>query len=221
MKIKCVIFDLDGTLADTIEDIALFMNKALELHGFPPLASGEYVKKVGWGIKKLAFLSLPQEFRDEGLAEKVAADAARFYEETPLVRSKLYPGIRETVAELRRKKIKTAVLTNKPDPAARLVTEGLFPPFSFDIIRGDRPGFPRKPDPASTWEILMDLDISPRETVFMGDSEIDIETAHASGCHALAVSWGFRPPDLLKETGLVRIINSPGELLDFIKETRI
>jgi phosphoglycolate phosphatase len=214
IKFRCVIFDLDGTLADTVADIAEAMNRALVLRGFPSLDRGAYKEKIGWGIQRLAYLALPPAARDEGLAAAVAADAARFYAEHPLVYSKPYPGIPGLIAELRRNNIKTAVLTNKPDPVTQLVAGGLFPPGSFDRIRGDRAGFPRKPDPASVWELLLNLDLTPRETILMGDSEIDMETARAANCHALGVSWGFRDREVLRDAGAERIIDRPEEALD-------
>jgi phosphoglycolate phosphatase len=216
MKFKCVIFDLDGTLVCTLRDIAEAMNRALVLRAYPPLPPEEYTSRIGWGIKRLAFLSLPAAVRDEKTAETLAADAARFYAEKPLVYSRPYPGIPAVVAELKRRNIKTAVLTNKPDPVTALVVKGLFPPGSFDLILGDKPGQPRKPDPASTWEILTALDRTPRETIFMGDSEIDMETAHAALCHALGVSWGFRDRACLEAAGADRIIDSPEDLLPLL-----
>ncbi|MDR3167118.1 MAG: HAD family hydrolase [Treponema sp.] len=220
MRFKCVIFDLDGTLVDTIEDIAASMNRALEVHGFPPAPLEGYPKIVGWGIKKLAYLALPPAAREgeagETIAAAVAADASRFYAERPLVYSKPYPGIPELLAALRGKGVKTAVLTNKPDPVARLVTAGLFPPGSFGAVYGERPGVPRKPDPASVRNLLRELDCIPGETLFMGDSEIDIETAHGGECHALGVSWGFRPRQVLEKAGADRIIDRPEELLELI-----
>lgn len=215
-------FDLDGTLVNTITDIAASMNKALALHSFPPLIPSEYTKIVGWGIKRLAFLALPRETQGKAGAEELAAtiakDATRFYAESPLVYSKAYPGMLEAVAELRRKNIKTAVVTNKPDPVARMVVQGLFPFGSFDRIRGDLPGSPRKPDPNVVWDLLMELDVTPHETVLIGDSEIDIQTAHNSNCHALGVSWGFRPRQTLENAGAERIIDNYEELLRFIKD---
>jgi phosphoglycolate phosphatase len=219
MKFKCVIFDLDGTLVDTLGDIAFSMNRALESRGFPPVPREEYAGMVGWGIKRLAFLAMPPAVRDEKTAESLAGLAAEFYEKNPLVHSQPYPGIPELIADLKRLKVKTAVLTNKPDPVAQLVIHGLFPPFSFDILRGDKPGSSRKPDPASTWDILIDLDLTPRETIFAGDSEIDMETALAAECHALGVSWGYRPRQALVQAGAQRIIDTPGALLTLIKET--
>ncbi|MDR2111054.1 MAG: HAD family hydrolase [Spirochaetaceae bacterium] len=212
MKFRCVIFDLDGTLVDTIDDIAGAMNRALVSQGFSPVPPGAYPSMVGWGFRRLAYLSLPPAAREDTTVEALTAAAVRFYAERPIVHSKPYRGIPELAADLRRKKIKTAVLTNKPDPVARLVVGGLFPRGSFDAVYGDRPGFPRKPDPAGVWEILMELDKTPRETILVGDSEIDVETAHASGCHALGVSWGFRGRAALETAGADRIIDRPGEL---------
>jgi phosphoglycolate phosphatase len=221
MKFKCVIFDLDGTLVDTLADIAAAMNRALESQGFPPVPEEEYAGKIGWGIKQLAFLAMPPSVRDEKTAASLAAAATRFYSENPLVHSRPYPGIVPLLAEMRRLKIKTAVLTNKPDPVASLVIGGLFAPGSFDSIQGEKPGVPRKPDPASTWEILMGLNSTPRETIFIGDSEIDMKTALAAECHALGVSWGYRPREALLEAGAQRIVDRPEDILGLIREVRL
>jgi phosphoglycolate phosphatase len=148
--------------------------------------------------------------------DAVTSEAIRIYTKRPVVHSRPYPGIPELTAELKRRKIKTAVLTNKPDPVARLVVDSLFPPGSFDLIYGDLSGRPRKPDPAAAWELLMKLDVTPRETIFIGDSEVDMETARAAFCHALGVSWGFRDREILRQAGADRIIDSPGELLELI-----
>jgi phosphoglycolate phosphatase len=213
VKYRCVIFDLDGTLADTIPDIADAMNRALSAAGFSPVDESAYPEMVGWGIKKLAWLALPESARNEETAGKVASEAARIYNENPLVRTKAYPGIGGLLGALRAKRIKTAVLTNKPDATALAVVEGLFATGTFSSIRGAVPGSPLKPDPGAVWEILAELDITPRDTVFMGDSEVDIETARNAGCFPLGVSWGYRPRKLLEEAGAVRIIDSPDELL--------
>jgi phosphoglycolate phosphatase len=216
LKYRCVIFDLDGTLVNTLEDIASSMNKALELYGFPPVPRSEYAQKVGWGIKYLAFLTLPESGRDEKTILKVASSASQFYAQTPCAFSRPYQGIPSLVAELQRRKVKTAVLTNKPDMVSRLVIDRLFPPESFTVVQGDRPGIERKPDPQSTWDILVMLGLTPRDAIFIGDSEIDMETARAAQCFAMGVSWGFRPRETLEKAGAARIIDSPEEVLRFI-----
>ena len=214
-KYRGVIFDLDGTLVDTLEDIAASMNRALKLRGFPELPAEEYREKVGWGIRRLAFLSLPAEAQQEETADSIAMDASRFYAEVPLAYSRPYPGISELVSELGHRKIRTAVLTNKPDPPAQKVIAGLFPQGSFRRVQGEIFGNPRKPDPACVWELLIDLDLTPSDVVFAGDSEIDMETALASGCFPLGVSWGFRSRQVIEKAGARRIIESPEELLEF------
>jgi len=214
MKHKGVIFDLDGTLVDTLGDIAANMNRALEKHGFPVLETGAYRERVGWGMRRLAALCLPADCIGE--AQAVADDATEFYANAPLVFTKPYPGIPELVAQLRQKKIRTAVLTNKPDSAAQAVVAGLFPAGSFDFVRGEITGRPRKPDPSCVWELLVEMDLQPAEVIFAGDSEVDIETAVSSGCFPLGVSWGYRSRETIMQAGARRIIDKPGEFLELI-----
>jgi phosphoglycolate phosphatase len=213
MKYKGIIFDCDGTLVDTLGDISASMNLALKGRGYPVLPIEAYSDKVGWGIKRLAFLCLPEDVRSDELAALVAADASAFYAQSPLKYTKPYPGIPLLIAELKRKKIRLAVLTNKPDQIARLVIEGLFPPASFDAIYGDVKGRPRKPDPACAWEILADLGLTTRDTIMVGDSEIDIETAKASECFSVGVTWGYRPRSVIENSGAKCLIDKPEELL--------
>ena len=216
MKFKCVIFDLDGTLINTLGDIAASMNRALKKRGFPELEADDFKDKVGWGIKRLAYLSMPEEARNEEEAGRIAMDAAEFYAEVPLLYSKPYPGIKELISALRAKKIKTIVLTNKPDPVAQKVIAGLFSPDSFDCVRGEIFGGPRKPDPACVWDLLADLALTPSDCIFVGDSEIDMETAVSAGCFPLGVSWGYRSEEIIHKAGAKGLIEEPGELLEYI-----
>jgi len=214
-KYKGVIFDLDGTLVDTLGDIGANMNRALKLRGYPELEIPEYKDKVGWGIRRLAFLSLPEDARNDETAALLAGDAARSYAANPQVYSQIYPGVSELVIALGQRKIKTAVLTNKPDPVAQKVISGLFPPLSFSIVQGEIAGKPRKPDPACVWELLVELDITPASVIFIGDSEIDMETAIDAGCFPMGVSWGYRPCETILAAGARRIIDRPEELLEY------
>jgi phosphoglycolate phosphatase len=212
MKYHCVIFDLDGTLADTISDISGAMNRALSAAGFSPVNESEYPGMVGWGIKKLAWLALPESARNEETAVQIAAEAERMYNENPLARTRAYPGITEILDALVSKKVKTAVLSNKPDKTVRAVVNGLFAPGAFAAIRGALPGVPLKPDPRAVWEILAELDLTPADAIFAGDSEIDVKTARNAGCFPLGVSWGYRPRRLLEEAGAALVIDSPDEM---------
>ena len=216
-KHKGIIFDLDGTLIDTLGDIGASMNKALKTSGFPELPIEQYRDKVGWGIKRLAFLALPAEARQEDTAARVSALASGFYAENPVVYTKPYPGVPELISVLKQqKKLKTAVLSNKPDAVVQKVIAGLFPPLSFHFTQGEVSGKPRKPDPGCVWELLIEMDLTPAEIIFVGDSEVDMETAVSSGCFPVGVSWGYRSVEVIKNAGARAIINAPHELLDFI-----
>jgi phosphoglycolate phosphatase len=221
MRFKCVIFDLDGTLADTLEDIAAAVNHALEARGFATLSLERYARIVGDGLRNLCRNALPPSARDDETVDAVRQEALAYYREHPVDHAKPYPGIAELVAQLRgmssrRSGIRTAVLSNKPDSLTQMVIGKLFPPGSFDLVYGERPAFPRKPDPASTWDIITELDASPRETLFVGDSEIDLATATAAECSFLGVAWGFRGREALQAAGAGRIIDRPGELPELL-----
>jgi phosphoglycolate phosphatase len=217
VKYRCVLFDLDGTLVDTIADIALSMNRALEESGFPPRKTGEYPAMVGRGILNLALDCLPPGERNSENARLVAERGRVFYREAPVVYSRPYPGIPELLAELSRRKVSAAVLSNKPDEITRLVIGKLFPPDSFVLVQGEIPGVPRKPDPGAAWDMLAGLGHTPRETILAGDSETDMETARNIGCFPLGVSWGFRSPQVLEQAGAARLIDRPEELLDLLR----
>jgi phosphoglycolate phosphatase len=214
MKHKGVIFDLDGTLIDTLGDIAANMNKALKKHGFPVLETEAYRDKVGWGIVRLAALCLPPDKAE--MADEVAKDATDFYREVPLTFTKPYPGILDLVSQIKQKNIQTAVLTNKPDATTQTIISTLFPPSSFDFVIGEIKGKPRKPDPACVRELLVKMNLTPADVIFLGDSEVDMETAVNSGCFPIGVTWGYRSVKTIEEAGAKHIINKPEELLNFL-----
>ena len=221
MKYKCVIFDCDGTLLDTLGDIARAMNKALSFHGFPVFPQSQYRDMVGWGIYRLAELVLPQDARTENNIKTLGDCAARFMKDEKENLTIPYPGISETLLKLSNiklphlKKIFLAVLSKKPDIVLRQVISNFFPQINFDAVYGMRPGMAPKPEPEITWEMLAEINCLPQDTIFAGDSEIDIETARNAGCFPLGVSWGFRPRKILEEAGAARIIDRPDELLEF------
>jgi len=215
-KYSGVIFDMDGTIVDTMEDIAASMNRALKKMGFPELPVENYLDKVGWGMERLAFLSLPEEKRQKETASRLAEQAILFYAEDPIAYTRPYPGIPELINALRQRKIKIAVLTNKPDPVAQNVAAGLFPPGSFDRVQGGAAGKALKPDPASVWELLVELGLTPSDAIFAGDSEVDIQTAVSSGCFPLGVAWGYRSRETITNAGARLIIEKPEELLQLL-----
>jgi phosphoglycolate phosphatase len=213
-KYPAVIFDCDGTLVDTLRDIAASMNHALEAAGYLPLPETAYTSKVGWGMGRLASLCLPDGLvNKDKVAAALAESALAFYARAPLVYTTVYPGIGDLMAELKTRGIKTAVITNKSDTVVRMVLAGLFPPDSFDMIHGALPGRPRKPDPAGVWDIAAGLGVVPSDCLLVGDSEVDMETALAAGCFPLGVSWGYRSVAAVEGAGARRVIHHPTELL--------
>ncbi|MCL2277330.1 MAG: HAD family hydrolase [Treponema sp.] len=223
MKYKCVIFDCDGTLLDTLGDIAFAMNKALSLHGFPDVPQAQYRDMVGWGIYRLAELALPEESRNEANIKTLGDCASQLMQEQRETLTKPYPGMNELLIKLsnirlpRGKKLSLSVLSNKPDFVLNQVVRNFFPLINFDAVYGMRPGTAPKPDPAIVWEMLAEIDCLPQDTIFAGDSEIDIETARNAGCFPLGVSWGFRPRETLVKSGAAKIINKPDELLELLE----
>jgi len=216
MKYRCVIFDCDGTLVDTLEDIAGAMNASLAAHGFPAAPIEKYRDMTGWGVFKLASLALPEDVRTEETIRTVSLYTVHLMEEQIEYRSRPYPGISALLAELKAKKFSLGVLSNKSDAALRLLIDKLFGPTTFDAVYGLRPHVPPKPDPTALWEMTMALDRIPSDTVFVGDSEIDMETARGAGCYPLGVSWGFRPRSVLEEAGAASIIDTPEEIWEII-----
>ncbi len=216
--ITSIVFDLDGTLVDTIADIAASVNRALAVRGFPEPAAESYPAMIGWGIRRLVYLALPESARDDATVAAATADALDFYAQVPVLHSRLYPGIRELVAGLRQRGLTMAVLTNKPDPVAQLVVDRLFPDRPFALVRGDRPGAPRKPDAALTRSVLAELGADPGKTLFVGDSVVDVQTAHGVGCTIVGVSWGFRGPAELIAAGTDHLIDSAEQLSALIDE---
>ncbi len=189
------------------------MNLSLVEHGFPEVPLVKYRDIVGWGIIRLAELALPQEERTKDNIHWVSNYARHLMEQQPIDKSlaKPYPGIPELLAELKARKIKTAVLSNKPDPALRRIIAGIFPDHHFNLVWGLRHDAAPKPNPTSVWELLADMGVTPHEAILMGDSEIDMETARNAGCYPLGVSWGFRSRATIEAAGAAKIIDKPSD----------
>lgn len=222
MNASHIIFDLDGTLVNTIDDIALAMNSALTAQGFTALPLEAYPKLVGWGIRHLAERALAVQGVQTGTADGVALvnsiteAALKKYDEVPLRFSKPYPDIPELLHKLIDEGLVLAVLTNKPDSVAQQVVAGLFPHLPFALVRGDTQDQAKKPDPTLTRSVMEAMGASWQGTIFVGDSVVDVQTAHGVGCPVVGVSWGFRGPAELVTAGADHIINKPLELLELL-----
>ena len=215
--IKAVIFDLDGTVTDTLSTIAHFGNYALNVHGFPSIPEEEFKYFAGDGKRVLLHRMLSHINADTeenfNMVEKTYDNA---YESDPIGKTTPFPGMVELMNELHKKNIKTAVNTNKPHNVAIMILEKLFPKGSFDKVYGQIEGLPLKPDPTLALKIAKELDVSPEECLFVGDTSVDMLTANSAGMKAVGVLWGFRPEAELKDTGAHYIISHTHEILNLI-----
>ncbi len=214
MTFDAVVFDLDGTLADTLSDIAAAMNYALARNGLRQRDPDEYRSLVGEGVIRLVERAVPADRLD--LVEPVLADLRAHYGEHMLDRTRAYPGIPELLDGLGDRGISMAVLSNKPQAATRWMVERMFGENRFAAVLGGRDDVPLKPDPSALLEIVGDLGAEPERSAYVGDTRTDMETAVAAGVLPVGVAWGFRERDELIEHGARAVIARPLELLDLL-----
>jgi phosphoglycolate phosphatase len=210
---KLVIFDLDGTLADTILDLSGSVQVSLKKRGLPCHSIPEYKLMVGNGFSTLVRRALPPELRDTPLQEEIRAEATAYYAAHPLDATAPYPGIVPLLEELDSRGIRKAVVSNKPHKLAIAVVEGLFPGALVIDIRGEKPEFPRKPDPACVLDLAAKAEVKPEEALYVGDSNVDVATAHNAHMKVAGAAWGFRGADELREAGADYIAQKPEEIL--------
>jgi phosphoglycolate phosphatase len=208
-----LIFDLDGTLVDTLQDIAAAMNAALESRGCPPLPPDSYRSRVGWGSRELSRLCLPEGSVTEEEVRRLEREFRWRYEAAPAVRSVPFPGIPEALEELQGRGIPLSILTNKPDETVKPLLAALLPDIRFFRALGAVDGRPRKPDPTAALGIARDLGVPPGRIFFVGDSGVDMRTARNAGMVPIGVAWGYRDVPELESEGAERILRSPRDLL--------
>ena len=193
--IKTILFDLDGTLLNTIDDLADAGNWVCEQHGWPTFSVEQFKHMVGT------------------LAEFTARYDAHKEDKTAP-----YPGIPELLDALKAEGIQTAVFSNKADPLCGKIIEHYFGAGRFQIVRGSRPGVPTKPDPIGVYALMEDLGAKPESTLFVGDSDVDILTGHNAGLPAVGALWGFRGEAELSAAGADALAAIPGDILTFVKQ---
>ena len=214
MGFRAVMFDLDGTLADTLRDIAAAGNHALTSMGRSPLDLPRYRQFVGWGIHYLIEHALATDDPDE--IDRGVALSRGYYAAHGEVHTRLYPGIAELLDGLTERGIPLAVFSNKPDPATRQVVDHLLSPWRFADVRGAREGVPLKPDPTVALDLARQIGVPAADWIYVGDSEVDMETASAAGMFGVGVLWGFREEPELRRSGAKAIIRRPTELLSLL-----
>ena len=212
--IKCCIFDLDGTILDTIGSITHFVNKTFGEYGIAEVSVDECKYFAGNGVRTLIKRALTSKgVTDGALTEKILADYVLAYDKDPLYLTGVFEGIDGLLSELRARGVKLAVLSNKPDSTVKSIVKNFFGD-SFDIVLGGREGVPLKPDPTAAQDILNILGFTPEETAWVGDTSTDIETAkNLKAALSFGVLWGFRKRDELEATGADVIVSSADEIL--------
>ncbi|MGA3116980.1 MAG: HAD family hydrolase [Syntrophobacteraceae bacterium] len=214
---QAIILDVDGTLLDTIQDLADSMNSTLRHFGFPIHELQKYKYFVGDGLENLVRRSLPDSAKiDPVLLSQCIAMMQQTYERNWNVKSRPYPGIPELLDALTARGMKMAVLSNKPHDLTQKVIEMLLPSWRFEAVMGERPPIPRKPDPSSALEIASRLGVEPAGFLYMGDTATDMRTANAAGMYAVGALWGFRNAEELIESGAKKLIAKPVELLELL-----
>lgn len=213
-RIKAVIFDLDGTLLNTLYDLTDAVNTALEQYGQPTRSLEEVRSFVGNGIRNLMLLAVPDGERNPAF-EEIFAFFRAYYKTHCNIKTAPYEGILPLMEELKKRHIKMAIVSNKIDSGVKELNDIHFSEY-VEVAIGEREGISRKPAPDSVNEALRILEVDKAHAVYVGDSDVDIQTANNAAVGCVSVTWGFRDEAFLKEHGATDLIHHPLELLDYI-----
>lgn len=214
MKFNTAIFDLDGTILDTLADLRDSVNFTLEKNGLPTRSTEEIRAFVGNGIRLLIERAVPENTESD-VTDKCFLDFKEHYKINSANSTKPYDGVTSVLKELKSKGVKLAVVSNKADFAVQGLMESYFPNL-FDYAVGEREGVRRKPCPDSVFEVFKKLSADKNSTVYIGDSEVDVETAKNAGLPCIAVTWGFRDKNVLEAACPEYIIDKPSEITEII-----
>ena len=215
MNYQAVIFDLDGTLLDTLADLADSVNLVLRRNNLPEHELQQYKYFIGDGLTNLVRKALPTELAaDDATVTRYLKAVSEEYNERWSKKTRPYTGIPELLRELKNRGIRTAVFTNKPDPVAQKVIRHFFQDFPFEIVRGAIPSQPIKPDPSGALAIANEMNLFPNQFIYLGDTGTDMKTANAAGMYPVGVLWGFRTGKELIRNGAKILLEKPEQLLD-------
>lgn len=215
MKYNTFLFDLDGTLLDSLEDIADALNRTMDHFGLPRRSLTEVRSFVGNGARKLIELSVGENHeRLEEILDYYKED----YDRNSMIKTAPYPGILKTLETLKANGFQTGVVSNKPDITVKRLSDAIFQD-RVDVAIGEKQGVRRKPAPDTVLAAISILGSSPEQTVYIGDSDVDVITARAAGVRCVSVTWGFRDRDVLENAGAECIVDSCAELLEKLTKT--
>jgi len=221
MPMLGVVFDLDGTLADTLADLTDAVNAGLSAIGYGPRSAGEVRRWVGVGMQILCRRAItaaapPGAAVDDASVAAMAETFTAYYRQHRLDKTVAYPGIPLLLDELAARGIRLAVFSNKPHEHTVELVDALFKLWTWMAVEGARDGRPRKPDPGSTLAVVASMKLQPAEVLVVGDSAIDVQAAHNAGAVAVGVSWGFRDLDEVVEAGAAQVVDRPAGLLKLL-----
>lgn len=218
MAAKAIIFDLDGTLLDTLEDIATSANYALQCLGFDARPVDAYRYYVGEGVFKLFENIFSQNPQSNDILQQAVHLFEEHYAKQFYQNTKPYEGVSKLLTFLQKRGFKMAILSNKPDSFTKKCALKYFRSWQFDVVLGAREGIARKPDPIGALEIAQILHVAPNECFYLGDTMIDMITANRAGMIALGALWGFRDAEELQTYGAQYLLQSPGEAIKLLAE---
>ena len=213
---SAVLFDLDGTLLDTLDDLADSMNEVLAPRGAPVHERAAYRRFIGDGLEMLVRRALPEDQNDDATVVACMEAMRERYAERWDRRSRPYPGVPGLLDALVERGVRLAVLSNKPHDFTCRMVERMLARWRFDPVLGSRPGVPRKPDPQVARAIAEQHGVAPSGWLYLGDTPIDVKTARAAGMTAVGATWGFRDAAELEEAGARHLIDHPRQLLELL-----
>lgn len=219
MAYRAVLYDMDGTVLDTLEDMADSVNESLSRFGLPPVTLDKVRRSVGNGARKLIFRVVP-EGTDPALTERVLAFYKPWYDAHCRVKTRPYAGVPELMARLRDRGIAQAIISNKPDPAVQELARAFFPGL-LETAVGESAAVRTKPNPDAILAAVKQMGVPLEQCVYVGDSEVDVEAARNAGLDCISVSWGFRSVEQLLAAGAARIVSDPAGLEAAIGDGRI
>jgi phosphoglycolate phosphatase len=213
-----ILFDLDGTLLDSLEDLARSMNSVLRQYHFPTHEIAAYRYFVGDGMETLVRRTLPSEVQGQAVIQECLSAMGETYARQWDRKTRPYPGVPELLDGLESLSVPKVILSNKPHDFTRQMVQKLLAPWRFDLVEGARPEVPKKPDPAGALRLAKNLGIRPENFLYLGDTNTDMQTAVAAKMYPVGALWGFRTAEELRRNGAKSLVENPVEILRYFEK---